>query len=234
MAFVFGTEFASVSNTGKPLKTRIESICSSWSSLGAVLSIPNDILGINISRPVKVFRRMPDAKYANRGEHRGRFEDIEDPLVGEGVAVDPKNEFDQAVHGAGLLGQHDSQSGGSLTAINEIEMHMALYTPFHPDGAVAFAWPSRNTILENRPRITANMSTVTSWVARPAIRTSTPIFSVSPCQLLDEAIPEPDAWMRKERISQITKTFAILRHGIPKMVCESEGKTAVIRRPIVT
>ena len=111
---------------------------------------------------------------------------------------------------------------------------MVMCTLFHPNRAVSFALPSRKTILVNVPRMAAKTKTVTSWVAKPAIRTSTPIFSVLPCQLLEDAIPEPDAWTRKDRMSQITKIFVIFRQGSPKMVCESGGRTAAIKRPIVT
>jgi hypothetical protein len=80
----------------------------------------------------------------------------------------------------------------------------------------------------------AKTTTVASWVAKPAISTLTPIFSALPCQLLDDAIPEPDAWTRKDKMSHTTKILVIFLAGMPKMVRESAGRTPVIKRPIVT
>lgn len=47
------------------------------------------------------------------------------------------------------------------------------------------------------------------------MRIFSPISLVSPCQLLLEAMPEPLPWMRKPKMSHVTKMRVIHRAGMP-------------------
>jgi hypothetical protein len=60
------------------------------------------LLGPHLPLPRKAFPRAPDTKDRNGREHGERLEDVEDPLVGKGVAPNPEDEFDQAVDGTNL------------------------------------------------------------------------------------------------------------------------------------
>lgn len=76
---------------------------------------------------------------------------------------------------------------------------------------------------------------VNSWVAKPTISTLTPMFLVFPCQLFELAMPDPETWMRKEKMSQPTNIFVILVADMWKIfgigVESLEGRTLSNKRP---
>lgn len=61
-------------------------------------------LGLGLRRRFRLhpFDRGVPAQHGNGDEHGHGFEDIEAPLVAEGVAVDSEAEFDDAVDGSDL------------------------------------------------------------------------------------------------------------------------------------
>jgi hypothetical protein len=79
-----------------------------------------------------------------------------------------------------------------LTVIKTIETAIAVRTFCHPKGAESWTTPWNTARLEKAKMMMPKTMTVTSWVANPTIRTLTPMSFVFPCQLLDEAIPDPD------------------------------------------
>ena len=56
---------------------------------------------------------------------------------------------------------------------------------------------------------------VANCVASPAINTFWPSVALLPSQFPDEAIPEPDTWMRKLMISQLIKICVSFRVDSP-------------------
>jgi hypothetical protein len=72
---------------------------------------------------------------------------------------------------------------------------------------------------------------VASCEARPAMRTLMPTSFVFPSQLLDDAMPDPEACTRKETMSMPTKILVILVGESPKSFWWLSGRTARAMRP---
>lgn len=87
----------------------------------------------------------------------------------------------------------------------------------HPFGASGFVYCL--ALFPNAQMITRKNTNVRTCVHSPAIKTSVPILALLPCQFPEDAIPEPDAWIKNEAISQPTKVLVMRLALMPSIRC---------------
>jgi hypothetical protein len=127
------------------------------------------------------------------------------------------------------IGIPDWEWGAELTMIKAEEIYTACKTFLQPFPA-SLLTPPFLVIWWNLPIIVKKNAKVTTCVANPATKTSVPVCSVLPCQLNELAIPLPDTWTKKEKISQVMKIRVRFRTGIRWMCVMEGGRTLMQRR----
>lgn len=184
---------------------------------------------------VQVPSGMVDAKDANGKNHRDRLKHPEEPFLAESISVHALCKFGDAVNTTNLLKnvvrdiyQIYKCKERIHTMIMPLEIYTAMTTLRQPAGAlttsILFArkW--------KRPKRIKNRPNATNWNARPPTRVRRPIFSVSPVQFSELAMPEPLPCTRNAITSNVTKIGVRRRPGIPSMRWWVRGRTLRMRR----